>query len=101
MVVGSFFIVGVSVVFVGIVFVDVDDDVVGEADPDAVLCFRLLIVPSCSVAFDLDEVKCNGNNLKTFCSTGLLQPELDGSDQHFQDTVHFPLTSAVDKPLQH
>ena len=36
-----------------------------------------------------------------FCRTGLPQPELDGFDQHFQATVHIPLTSAVDSPQQH
>ena len=27
-------------------------------------------------------------------------PVLDGLDQHFQGTVHFPLSSAIDKPQQ-
>ena len=39
-----------------------------------------------------------------FCSASLplsSYPELDGFDQHFQATVHFPLSSPIDNPQQH
>ena len=37
--------------------------------------------------------------LKFFCSTSYLI--LDGFDQHYQASVHFPLTSTIDKSQQH
>ena len=43
----------------------------------------------------VDKVK-----MTYFCSTLCRYPDLDGFDQHFQATVHFPLTSTADKPKQ-
>ena len=36
-----------------------------------------------------------------FCSTSLILLELDGFDQHYQASVHFPQACAIDKSLQH
>ena len=71
---------------------------------------RVIVIASLASSFFLSfarneiggNMSCYSQSSEVFCPFFLAvldchYPVLDGLDQHFQDSVHFPLTSAIDK----
>ena len=79
----------------------------GQSTPKGVGSAKSLIVDRTHLVLVSDKLVLQKNLRRPECYTTLIQsiffvvlacqkPELNGFDEHFQATVHFPLTSAVD-----